>query len=59
MHVVFWQSQPDVYSLVDSPINIGDEEKEGINGRMRTDIGREWTNRKERGGIGDGWDYFC
>ena len=39
-------------------INGVNEEKEGRNGRERMNRGREWTNRKERGRFGDGWDYF-
>ena len=40
-----------------NPINRGNENKEGINGRERRRRGREWNNRKDCGRIGDGWDY--
>ena len=41
-----------------NPINGGNENKEGRNGREIRKRGREWTNRKDCGGFGDGWDYF-
>ena len=65
IHVVLWQSQLDMYSLVNgkplashNPINGVNEEKEGRNGRERSKRGRYWTNRKERDKFGDGW-YCC
>ena len=39
-----------------NPINLGNENKEGRNGRERRNRGREWTNLKDRGGFGDSWD---
>ena len=41
-----------------NPINGGNKNKERKNGKERRKRGREWTNRKERGSFGDGWDYF-
>ena len=41
-----------------NPINQGNENKGGRNGRERRKRGREWTNRKDCGEFGDGWDYF-
>ena len=40
-----------------NPINRGNENKEGRNGRDRSKRGKEWTNQKDRGGFGHGWDY--
>ena len=39
-------------------INGWTEEKEGRNGREIRKRGKEWTNWKEHGGLGDGW-YCC
>ena len=39
-----------------NPIIGGTEDKYGINGRDSSKRGREWTNRKECGRFGDGWD---
>ena len=39
-------------------INGWTEEKEGRNGREIRKRGKEWINRKERGGFHDGW-YYC
>ena len=37
-------------------INGGNEEREGMNVGEIKKRGREWTNRMENGGFGDGWD---
>ena len=39
-----------------NPINGGNENKEGRNGREIRKIGREWMIQKDYGGFGDGWD---
>ena len=36
-------------------INGWNEYKEGINVRESINIGKEWKNRKDHGGFGDGW----
>ena len=41
---------PTIHIASQNPINGGNENKEGINGRERRNGGREWTNSKEREG---------
>ena len=47
---------PTVPLVSNNPINGGNEEKYERNGKDRRKRGRERTNLKKRGRLGDGWD---